>query len=214
MGNSDWKKQSHRFLEWLEYLWILKWASGCVLLQYWKPWMLFLDHENWFSAIIDMAFVNNLTAYHFLVCFHNLRALRTESALPILHIVCISRRGMKTCTSKKPDLSFPSSPRKRKRAFSIIVWNLFSGLPLFRKFAENCIFGLCGKFRKCKFSQWEDSRKSPIPTNRINIAGSRFTGRHLAGMSRLSRFHARAQLSEIRRSSLSPCPQSALVAET
>ena len=89
-----------------------------------------------------------------------------------------------------------------------------SDLPLFRKFVENRIFGPCGKFGKCKFSPWEDSRKSAIPTNRINIAGSRFTGRHLPGMSRLPRFRARAQLSEIPRSSLSPCPQSALVAET
>ena len=87
------------------------------------------------------------------------------------------------------------------------------GLPLFREFAENRIFGPCGKFRKCKFSPWEDSRKSAIPPNRITIAGSRFTGRHLPGMSRLPRFRPRAQLSEIPLSSLSPFPQSALVAE-
>ena len=74
--------------------------------------MLFLDHENGLSAISGITFVNILKASHFLCCFRNLQiqALRTNSIYLILHIVRISRREMKTCTSKKPDLSLTSSP--------------------------------------------------------------------------------------------------------
>ena len=72
--------------------------------------MLFLDHGNWLSTKFGMTIVNIFKASHFLSCFLNLRALQTYPLYPILilHIVPISRRGMKTCTSEKPHLSFPS----------------------------------------------------------------------------------------------------------
>ena len=73
--------------------------------------VLFLDHENGLSAISGITFVNTciLKASHFLGCFRDLRALGTNPIFLILHIVRISRRGIKTCTSEKTDLSLTSS---------------------------------------------------------------------------------------------------------
>ena len=88
--------------------------------------MLFLDHGNWLSAIIGMAFVNILKAQNFLCCFRNLQALQTSPLYPILHIVRISKRGMKTCTSEKPDLSFSSSSHRQSWwVFEILVAEIY-----------------------------------------------------------------------------------------
>ena len=89
-----------------------------------------------------------------------------------------------------------------------------SGLPLFRKFAENHILALAESSARVNFLHGrihENPRSNPIELPWL-VQDSAVA--ILPGMSRLPRFRARAQLSEIPRSSLSPCPQSALVAET
>ena len=57
--------------------------------------MLFLDHSNWLSAIIGMAFVNNFGGFSFPRLLPLPPSFTNISALPILHNLSFVYQGEK-----------------------------------------------------------------------------------------------------------------------